>query len=351
MRSLLLGVETTCDETAFSVVTGDRRVLSNAIATQHELHAEYAGVVPEIASRAHVERLLPTLRRALDEAGCMLDQVAAIAVADRPGLIGSLLVGLSAAKALAWSLGVPLIPVDHVHAHLFAPLLDTPASLEDLTPALGLVVSGGHTALYAIGSATDIRMLGSTIDDALGEAFDKAATTLGLGHPGGPLLERLAADGDDKAHAFPVSRLGSDSTEFSFSGLKTAVLYAVRGLPQRGGVFERDHTALSERQKADIAASFQRAAVGALALKLERAIDQWAGPKPRTLLAGGGVVANRSVRNALETVADRHGMSVMLPPMPFCTDNAAMVAGLATLLPIPEQGEAMSASPRATVSR
>ncbi|MHC5004547.1 MAG: tRNA (adenosine(37)-N6)-threonylcarbamoyltransferase complex transferase subunit TsaD, partial [Planctomycetota bacterium] len=213
---LVLGIETSCDETAAAVVAGGRDVLSNVIATQHDLHAEYAGVVPEIASRAHVERILPVVRRAVKEAGVAYADLEAVAVGHRPGLIGSLLVGVSAAKALAWSLGVPIVGVDHIVAHLYAGLLDAPPAP---APALGLVVSGGHTSLLLLDDPLAPRVLGRTLDDAIGEAYDKAAAMLGLGYPGGPAVDRLAAEGDDRAVDLPVSLLGPDSLDFSFSGL------------------------------------------------------------------------------------------------------------------------------------
>jgi N6-L-threonylcarbamoyladenine synthase len=238
-RDLILGIETSCDETAAAVVRRGRpghgaTVLSNIIASQNELHAEYKGVVPEIASRAHAERILPIVREALSQAGVSLRDIDAIAVGNKPGLIGSLLVGVAAAKALAWSLRIPIIGVDHVRAHLYAGCLDAP--LPDF-PALGLVVSGGHTSLYHCPSITQATRLGSTIDDAVGEAYDKAATILGLPFPGGPNLDRLAQRGDASRSPtrFPISRLGRDSLDFSFSGLKTALLYAVRGVPARPG--------------------------------------------------------------------------------------------------------------------
>ena len=225
---LILGVESSCDETAAAVVAGGTEVLSNVIATQHELHERYAGVVPEIASRAHLERIIPVLREALDKSGISENDLQAIAVGHRPGLIGSLLVGVSSAKALAWSLDLPLIGIDHIHAHLHAGLLDaTPVKY----PALGLVVSGGHTSLFLVHSPLNIRLLGKTIDDAIGEAYDKAATILNLGYPGGPKLDALAQQGDESAHELPVSLLDAESLDFSFSGLKTALLYAVCGQP------------------------------------------------------------------------------------------------------------------------
>ena len=340
---LILGIESSCDETAVAVVGDDRVVLSNVIASQHDLHAEFAGVVPEIASRAHVERFLPVLRKALKEPGIAVADIDAIAVGHRPGLIGSLLTGVSAAKALAWSLDRPLIGVDHIHAHLYAGVLDR----DDITfPALGLVVSGGHTFLYHLDSWMEFHRLGSTIDDAIGEAYDKAAVILGLDYPGGPNLDRLANQitPDIEPHKFPVSRLGSDSLDFSFSGLKTSMLYAVRGKPRgrggsggdregsggRGGgaLFTRDHTALSLREKISFAAGFQQAAVKAVTLKIERALQQSQNPC-HTLLVGGGVSANSHLRNELIRLGEKTGLDVRLPAMAYCMDNAAMIAALA----------------------
>lgn len=344
---LILGIETSCDETSAAVVRGGRTVLSNFVASQHDLHAEYAGVVPEIASRAHVERVLPVIRSALEEAGVGLGMIDAIAVGNRPGLIGSLLIGVAAAKALSWSLGKPLIGVDHVHAHLYAGALRCGYEIQDtsitdqgidetsaLFPALGLVVSGGHTSLYVLQSFTDLKRIGATIDDALGEAYDKAAAILGIGFPGGPTLDRLAEEGggDDRSHEFPISRLGVESLDFSFSGLKTAVLYATRGLPGPGGSFARDSSSLLQRERADLAASFQRAACRAVVLKLERALQQQislAGTPFRSVLTGGGVTANRRLRRELSMLAQRHGVQLLLPELAYCVDNAAMIAGLA----------------------
>lgn len=328
----ILAIESSCDETGAAVVEDGRRVLSNVVASQDAIHAEYRGVVPELASRAHAEWVLPVVRRALSEAGVALADVGAVAVGHRPGLIGSLLVGVAAAKALAWSLSVPLIGVDHVHAHLYAGCLDDPAAAARAPvpfPALGLVVSGGHTAIYRLDDAVTLRRLGATIDDAMGEAFDKAATILGLPYPGGPSLDRLAAraGADDRAHEFPVSRLGPDSLDLSFSGLKTSLLYAVRGTPLPGGHFERDHSWLSDSGRADLAASFQRAAVKAVLVKLGRALERE--PGCRTLLTGGGVTANSRLRRELAEFAGQHGLELRLPPAPLCVDNAAMLAGLA----------------------
>ena len=324
---LILGIETSCDETAAAIVDDGTRVLSNIIATQHELHARYAGVVPEIASRAQLERITPVVREAIRASGVSLAHLDAIAVGNRPGLIGSLLVGVSAAKALAWSLRKPLIGVDHVLAHLHAGLLDgEPVQY----PALGLVVSGGHTSLFQMQDSLKIKVIGRTIDDAIGEAYDKAATILKLGYPGGPLLDQLAARGDERAHDLPVTLLDPESLNLSFSGLKTALLYSVCGHPVGRGAqsqLARDASSLNDRQKADFAASFQRAAVGAIMKKLARALKQF-GPV-ESLLVGGGVSANSRLRRELAAFAEQHQLDLRLPKMEYCLDNAAMIAGAA----------------------
>ncbi|MEM9166833.1 MAG: tRNA (adenosine(37)-N6)-threonylcarbamoyltransferase complex transferase subunit TsaD [Planctomycetota bacterium] len=326
----ILGIESSCDETAAAIVDHGRAVVANAVASQHELHAEYGGVVPELASRAHAERILPVVRAALDEAGCTLDSIDAVAVGHRPGLIGALLVGVSAAKALAWSLGKPLVGVDHVHAHLWAGFLGNGLDPAAHLPALGLVVSGGHSAIYRVEAPTRLNRLGATIDDAVGEAYDKAAAILGLGHPGGPAVDRLASDpaANPMAHELPVSRLGRDSLDFSFSGLKTALLYAVRGVPQRDGSFPDDRR-LDDTRRRDLAASFQRAACRAIELKLARALEAWRGEPPGALIIGGGVAANSRLRRVLLELAERAGLAVVLPELAYCVDNAAMIAGLA----------------------
>jgi N6-L-threonylcarbamoyladenine synthase len=325
LERVILGIETSCDETAAAVVRG-RVVLSNVIASQHELHAEYRGVVPEIASRAHAERVLGVVREALRGAGVGLGEVEGVAVGNRPGLIGSLLVGVSAAKGLAWGLGVPCVGVDHVHAHLFAGCMDEGGGggggLPGF-PALGLVVSGGHTSLYHMESAVRVRRLGGTIDDAIGEAYDKLANMLGLGFPGGPEVDRLAQRGDENSIEFPVSRLSAGSLDFSFSGLKTAALYALRGVPNARVDLRGVHVPPSA---ADLAASFQRAAVGAVVLKVRRAIAQH--PGCRGLLVGGGVSANSRLRRELVLLAKQEGLELRLPGVGLCLDNAAMIAGL-----------------------
>lgn len=332
---IVLGIESSCDETAASVVEDGHAVRSSIVASQYELHAEYGGVVPEIASRAHEQHIIPVIDDALSEAGIGRGDIDAIAVGHRPGLIGSLLVGLSAAKAMSWALGVPLIGVDHVHAHLWAGMLgrDVPAF-----PALGLVISGGHTSIYSMRSATELKRLGSTIDDAVGEAYDKVASILGLGHPGGPRIDKLgrAEGSDDRAFDFPVSRLAKDSLDFSFSGLKTSVLYEVRGRPTPPAIKGKPPLPvppvpeLTPERTRDIAASFQRAVERAVILKLERAIEQH-GPF-RSLIVGGGVSANTRLRAALAGLSEREGMELVLPEMKYCIDNAAMIAGLGGVL-------------------
>ncbi len=343
--TLILGIETSCDETAAAVVEHGRRVRSDVVATQHDLHRRYGGVVPEIASRAHLERITPVVEEALSLAGIGFDQIDAVAVGNRPGLIGSLIVGVSAAKAIAWSLGKPLIGVDHILAHLHAAALWVDPGGDDSLqasnmpdppqyPAVGLVVSGGHTTLYRVGSPVDAERLGSTIDDAVGEAYDKAAVVLGLEYPGGPNLDRLAAKGDPTAVDLPRSLLGKESLDFSFSGLKTALLYAVRGRPvsRKGKAeFPRSAADLDPQAIADFAASFQAAAVDAVMIKLERAINRLTldGAPPRSLIVGGGVTANSLLRTRVRESGETRGLPVHLPPMRFCVDNAAMIAGLA----------------------
>ncbi|MEC8734980.1 MAG: tRNA (adenosine(37)-N6)-threonylcarbamoyltransferase complex transferase subunit TsaD [Planctomycetota bacterium] len=319
----ILAIESSCDETAAAVVRDGRRVASNVIASQHELHEAYGGVVPEIASRAHLERIGPIVDRALLEAGIDLEDLDAVAAGVRPGLIGSLLVGVSFAKALAWSRGLPFLGVDHVESHLLAGLIDRP---EVAWPAVGLVVSGGHTCLYELSGPLDLRLLGATIDDAAGEAFDKAATMLGLPYPGGPELDRLAEDsGAEPEVELPISLMRRDSLDFSFSGVKTAMLYAIRGTPRREGgrtVFERSGEDLAPERRAVLAASFRHAVVAALVRKTTLALETTGA---RTLLAGGGVVANRLLRRELEALAVARGLELRMPEMAYCMDNAAML--------------------------
>ncbi|MFW6133582.1 MAG: tRNA (adenosine(37)-N6)-threonylcarbamoyltransferase complex transferase subunit TsaD [Planctomycetota bacterium] len=339
-RRRILGIETSCDETGCAVVADGREVLSNVVATQVEQHARFGGVVPEIASRAHIEAINPVIDRALSEARCGPGDIDAVAVTHEPGLIGSLLVGLMAAKTLAWAWSVPLVGVNHIYAHAYAPSLYRPGRDDEpgeiAAPAAALICSGGHTALYRYDGPTELTLLGSTIDDATGEAFDKVAAILKLGYPGGPAVERTARDGDPEAVDFPRSLLKGQSLDFSFSGLKTAVLYHVNGVPGRrrdadaapprhphaGQGIERFTT----REIADTAASFQAAVVDVLRIKLRRAARRIGA---RTLILGGGVSANAALREAAAGLAEELGAALRLAAMAHCVDNAAMVGGLA----------------------
>lgn len=335
--TLILGIETSCDETAAAVVDDHQRVLGSVVWSQHELHQRYRGVVPEIASRAHLEKIHPIVSETLEQAGITFDRIDAIAVGNRPGLIGSLIVGVAAAKALAWSLDKPLIGVDHVEAHLHAAQLcdaDEPRPAPGSGPALGLVVSGGHTSLYFMPGHGKRDVLGRTIDDAIGEAFDKAAVILDAGYPGGPAIDRLAGQGDPSAVDLPRSTLGADSLDFSFSGLKTALLYAVRGRPQgRGKAARFPHTAedLTDQRRADLAASFQAAAIDAVMIKLARALDQLTAQnnRPNSLVIGGGVSANSLLRDRAKTFCEQQQLTLAMPKLAHCVDNAAMIAGFA----------------------
>jgi len=309
---IILGLETSCDETAAAVVTPDGHLRSSIVASQAELHTRYGGVVPEVASRRHLELVQPVIRAALDDAGVGLDDVTRVAVTRGPGLIGALLVGLSAAKAIAWARGLELAPVDHLRAHVAALYLE-PDALEP--PFTCLLASGGHTLVLAVHDRSGFEILGSTLDDAAGEAFDKGARLLGLGYPGGAELDRLAADGDPDAFSFPVARL--PGLDLSFSGLKTALLYAVRELSEP----ELD------ARRADLAASYQRAIVRALVGRLEAAL---AVTGHETMAVVGGVAANSELRESLP--------AARFAPLALCTDNAAMVASagrFAEAVPLP----------------
>ena len=300
---LILALETSCDETAAAVIDPSGRIHANVVASQAELHARFGGVVPEVASRRHLELVLPVVRQALGEAGVRLDEIDAIAVTQGPGLIGALLVGLSAAKGLAWAKELPLVPVDHLQGHVGSLYLQ-PHRIEP--PFLCLLASGGHTLLVDVAEPGDFRVLGTTLDDAAGEAFDKGARLLGLGYPGGVAIDRLAAHGDPDAFDFPVARV--PNLDFSFSGLKTALLYAVRDLPAEE----------LERRRADLAASYQRAIVRALVSRAEAAAEQIGASR---IAVVGGVAANSELRAALPEAA--------FAPLALCTDNAAMIASAA----------------------
>lgn len=301
----VLGIETSCDETAASVVEDGRVVRSNIIASQMTEHARYGGVVPEVASRRHVEQINRVIQRAVDEAGLSLNELDAVAVTNRPGLLGALLVGVSAAKALAMALGIPLVGVHHIEAHLYANFLTHP---EAEFPAVALVVSGGHTDLFHLRGHGDYRLLGRTRDDAAGEAFDKSARLMGLGYPGGPAIQEAAANGNPKAVPLPRAYLDG-AFEFSFSGLKTAVKRAIEGA---------NPPAVS-----DLAASFQEAVVDVLVKKTVAAAQE-AGV-PRVFLAGG-VAANHRLREAMSEACEKAGLALFYPPPVLCTDNGAMIA-------------------------
>jgi N6-L-threonylcarbamoyladenine synthase len=300
---VILGIETSCDETAAAVVTADGYVLSSVVSSQADLHARYGGVVPEVASRRHLDLVSPVVREALDAAGVTLDGVERVAVTQGPGLVGALLVGVSAAKAIAWARRLPLVPVDHLSGHV-ASLYVEPEPL--VPPFLCLLASGGHTLLLAVRERGASERLGTTLDDAAGEAFDKGARLLGLGYPGGAELDRLARDGDPGAFTFPVARVSG--LDFSFSGLKTALLYAVRDLgPDQ-----------VELRKADLAAAYQRAIVRALVQRIDEAVSVTGLDRVAVV---GGVAANSALRAALP--------GVRFAPLHLCTDNAAMIASAA----------------------
>jgi N6-L-threonylcarbamoyladenine synthase len=296
---VILGIETSCDETAAALVTEDGEIRASVVSSQAHLHARYGGVVPEVASRHHLQLLTPVLEETLAAAGATLDDVDRIGVTAGPGLIGALLVGLSAAKALAWGRGLPLVPVDHLHGHV-ASLFLQPEPVEP--PFTCLLASGGHTLLLDVQERSGFRVLGTTLDDAAGEAFDKGARLLGLGYPGGAAIDRLAREGDPEAYDFPVARV--PGLDFSFSGVKTSLLYAVRGLAPEE----------LERRRADLAASYQRAIVRALVGRIREAAS---GP----IAVVGGVAANSELREALADAA--------LAPLALCGDNAAMIASAA----------------------
>ena len=314
----VLGIETSCDETSAAVVADGGDVRSNVVASQVDLHRKYGGVVPEIASRAHIEKLDAVIEEAMSTGGCTGADLDAIAVTNRPGLVGALLIGVTAAKTLAWAWGKPLVAVDHVRAHAHSPAIELE---EPPWPAVGLIVSGGHTSLFRIAGPTSIERIGATTDDAAGEAFDKVASILGQSYPGGPEIERLAQQGNPKAIDFPRTMLAHGSLDFSFSGIKTAVLYHVHGHGQTSGGLKK----LSSRNLADIAASFQQAVIDVLIRKAMLAVRQTG---LSTVVLGGGVAANKTLRNALADECRERRLTFHAAKPSYCTDNAAMIAAL-----------------------
>lgn len=314
----ILGIETSCDETAAAVVVDGHQVRSSLVSSQVDLHAKYGGVVPEIAARAHIERIRLIIEEALEQAQVGYGDLDALAVTVGPGLVGSLLIGVTAAKVLSLAYDLPLVAVDHIEAHATSAALvvDQP-----LWPAIALVVSGGHTSIYLVRDFLEMELLGQTTDDAAGEAFDKVAAILGLGYPGGPAIDRVARDGDPGAIRFPRTWLDKSHFNFSFSGLKTAVLYHVYGKGRKYGTAEH----LSKSAVADVAASFQAALVEPLIKKTVAAARRTG---VENVVVGGGVAANSALRAGLKAACDQADLSLHLTPMEYCVDNAAMIAAL-----------------------
>lgn len=310
---LVLGIESSCDETGVALYDSEAGLLAHQLHTQMAMHAEYGGVVPELASRDHIRRVVPLTEACLAEAGRQLSDIAAVAYTQGPGLGGALLVGAGYANALAYGLGVPVIPVHHLEGHLLSPLLSEPRP--DF-PFVALLVSGGHTQLMAVRGVGDYEILGETLDDAAGEAFDKTAKLLGLPYPGGPLLSRLAEDGDPARFTLPRPMLGSDNLDMSFSGLKTAVLTLVRQV-------EAEYGQVDETARRDICRAFQEAIVEVLVKKSLKALKQTG---MKRLVVAGGVGANRQLRAALDEAAAHRRLTVYYPPLSLCTDNGAMIA-------------------------
>ena len=312
----VLGIETTCDETAVAVVQSGTTILSNEVASQAQLHAAYGGVFPELASREHIDHLLPLLEKSLDHAKLTPNELDLIAVAHGPGLMGSLLAGTTAATSLGFGWDKPVIGVNHVEAHLYSPLMD--ARAEALFPALGVVLSGGHTFLAYVQSPTNYNLIGTTVDDALGEAFDKVAALLGLPYPGGPAIETLAKKGNPLRYPFKAGQVKHRPLDFSFSGIKTNVFYTVKGAPSG-----KPQPRITKEDHQDIAASFQQAALNDLSLKIKRALQAFS---CRAIYFGGGVTANQTLRAHLKN----QGFACPLywPPLPLTGDNGAMIAGL-----------------------
>jgi len=313
----ILAIETSCDETAAAVVEDGRRILSSIVSTQAAIHSPYGGVVPELASRHHLENICPVVSGAMAEAGMDYAGLDAVAVTQGPGLVGSLLVGVQAAKGLAFVHGKPLVPVHHIAGHLQAPFLAHEGEVP--LPAIALVVSGGHTSLFEVPAAGEFHLLGRTRDDAAGEAFDKVAKLLGLGYPGGPIIDRLSQGADDRAVEFTIARIKDGKADFSFSGIKTAVLHHVR----KNGIAPAADPSRPPREIRDLVASFQRAVVTALVRRLRQVAED---RSPASLLLTGGVAANSLLRKEAARTAADLGLPLFVPPISLSTDNAAMIA-------------------------
>ncbi len=308
----ILGIETSCDDTCASVVKNGTGILSNVISSQDEIHRKYGGIVPEIASRKHIEIIDMVIKEALEKASTSIERIDAVSVTNRPGLIGSLLVGVGAAKALCYLRKIPIIDINHLEAHLYANMINNPGTIGG---SVGLIVSGGHSSLYHIDSSWHIKKIGHTVDDAAGEAFDKIARYLGLGYPGGPIIDRLSKKGRDDRFDFPRPMIGSGDFNFSFSGLKTSLIYLTK----------KDKSVMAEENMADLAASFQKAIVDVLARK---SFDAAARFECGTLFISGGVAANSLLREEFTAAGREKNIKVYIPPLGLCLDNAAMVAAL-----------------------
>ncbi|ODS34838.1 MAG: endopeptidase [Candidatus Scalindua rubra] len=317
---LILGIETSCDETSAAIVEDGVKVLSNIVASQQKLHTRFGGVVPEIACRAHTDKIITVIDNAVMEANVEINDINAISVANTPGLIGALLIGLTTAKTLSWILKIPLITANHLHAHIYASKIEH----EDINyPAVSMVVSGGHTTLFLTHSETKHTPIGGTIDDAAGEAFDKVGKILGLSYPAGPEIDNISKKGNERAISFPRSYLGKDSLDFSFSGVKTAVLYRCLGQDSR---IAKERPILKDHEIADLAASFQEAVVDVLVDKTIYATTKFS---VKSIIMGGGVASNSRLRQKLADAAKQRDISLYYPSKILCIDNAAMIAGLA----------------------
>jgi N6-L-threonylcarbamoyladenine synthase len=310
---LVLGIESTCDETSAALVRSGREIVAHTIASQAAIHSFYGGVVPELASRHHIDDIIPVLQQCMDNSRAGLADIDLIAVACGPGLIGSLLVGMQTAKALAWTLNVPLVGVNHVEAHLYASMMSV-ESIDAYLPAIGVILSGGHTTLLSVEGVGKYTLIGQTVDDAAGEAFDKVAKMLSLGYPGGPIIEGKASSGNPSAFGFHGGRVKGHPLDFSFSGLKTAVLYTIQSLLPQGP--------LSEETICDLCASFQQAVIHDLAKKIQIACEMY---NPKALFFGGGVTQNQTLRAHFAQILH---LPLFWPNKELCLDNAAMIAGL-----------------------